>query len=124
MYKLKQQTKQLSLRFRRWSRARYAIFVSLSQNVTIGVLSVSVSEKSTQKTSSHKLLLLNNSTNNNNENTNSEVEAVEFNLQNESLIISIANSCDKAAAAGRQLISSFHKPNGWSRVILFQPFLF
>jgi len=124
MFKQKQQNKQLSLRFRRWSRARYAVFVSLTQNVTIGVLSVSVSDKSTQKQASHKQLLLNDSTNNNNENTDSEVEPVEFNLQNEAVIVSIANSCDKAAAASRQLISLFYKPNGWSRIILFQPFLF
>ena len=36
-------------RFRRWSRAAYAVFASLSLAVSIGVLSVSVSEKSTQK---------------------------------------------------------------------------
>ena len=123
MFKQKQQNKQLSLRFRRWSRARYAVFVSLTQNVTIGVLSVSVSDKSTQKRASRKQLLLNNSKNNN-ENADSEVEPVEFNIQNEAVIVSIANSCDKAAAAGRQLISLFYKPNGWSRIILFQPFLF
>jgi len=34
------------LRFRRWSRAGYAVFCSLSSRVTIGVLSVSVSDKS------------------------------------------------------------------------------
>ena len=123
MFKQKQQNKQLSLRFRRWSRARYAVFVSLTQNVTIGVLSVSVSDKSTQKRASQKQLLLNNSKNNN-ENADSEVEPVEFNLQNEAVIASIANLCDKAAAARRQLISLFYKPNGWSRIILFQPFLF
>ena len=123
MFKQKQQNKQLSLRFRRWSRARYAVFVSLTQNVTIGVLSVSVSDKSTQKRASRKQLLLNNSKNNN-ENADSEVEPVEINLQNEAVIASIANSCDKAAAASRQLISLFYKPNGWSRIILFQPFLF
>ena len=37
------------LRFRRWSRARYAVFVSLSCAVSIGVLAVSVSDKSQQK---------------------------------------------------------------------------
>lgn len=38
------------LRFRRWSRARYAVFLSLSCAVTIGVLAVSVSDKSQFKT--------------------------------------------------------------------------
>ena len=36
-------------RFRRWSRAAYAVFASLSLAVSIGVLSVSVSSKSAQK---------------------------------------------------------------------------
>ena len=36
-------------RFRRWSRAAHAVFASLSLAVSIGELSVSVSEKSTQK---------------------------------------------------------------------------
>lgn len=36
-------------RFRRWSRAAYAVFASLSLVVSIGVLSVSVSSKSAQK---------------------------------------------------------------------------
>lgn len=36
-------------RFRRWSRAAYAVFASLSLVVSIGVLSVSVSDKSAQK---------------------------------------------------------------------------
>lgn len=37
---------RISLRFRRWSRARYAVFVSMSCAVTIGVLAFSVCEKS------------------------------------------------------------------------------
>ena len=37
------------LRFRRWSRAGYAVFSSLACSVSIGVLSVSVSDKSNQK---------------------------------------------------------------------------
>lgn len=36
-----------TLRFRRWSRAGYAVFASLAAMVSIGFLSVSVSEKST-----------------------------------------------------------------------------
>jgi len=38
-----------SFRFRRWSRAGYAVFCSLSSTVTIGSLAVSVSDKSLQK---------------------------------------------------------------------------
>ncbi len=37
------------MRFRRWSRASYAVFVSMTCAVTIGVLAVSVSEKSELK---------------------------------------------------------------------------
>ncbi len=40
---------QVSLRFRRWSRAGYALFVSFTFAVTIGVLAVSVCEKSEAK---------------------------------------------------------------------------
>ena len=38
-----------SLRFRRWSRAGYAMFCSLGCTVTIGSLAVSISDKSLQK---------------------------------------------------------------------------
>ncbi len=38
------------IRFRRWSRAGYAIFCSLVCNVTIGTLAISVLDKTLQKT--------------------------------------------------------------------------
>lgn len=38
-----------SIRFRRWSRAGYAIFCSLACAVTIGCVAVSISDKSLQK---------------------------------------------------------------------------
>ena len=38
-----------SIRFRRWSRAGYAIFCSLACAVTIGCVCVSISDKSLQK---------------------------------------------------------------------------
>ena len=38
-----------SIRFRRWSRAGYAIFCSLACSVTIGCLAISISDKSLQK---------------------------------------------------------------------------
>jgi len=41
--------KATSIRFRRWSRAKYAIFCSLSTAVTIGKLTVSIADKSLQK---------------------------------------------------------------------------
>ena len=44
----------ISLRFRRWSRKGYALFVSMTCAVTIGVLAVSVSEKSVDKNTTSK----------------------------------------------------------------------
>ena len=44
----KQQHAQ-SIRFRRWSRAGYAVFCSLACSVTIGCLAISISDKSLQK---------------------------------------------------------------------------
>lgn len=38
-----------SIRFRRWSRAGYAVFCSLTCTVTIGCLAVSISNKSLEK---------------------------------------------------------------------------
>ncbi|MDP4239701.1 MAG: hypothetical protein Q8904_09580 [Bacteroidota bacterium] len=38
-----------SIRFRRWSRAGYAVFCSLACAVTIGCVCVSISDKSLQK---------------------------------------------------------------------------
>jgi hypothetical protein len=38
-----------SIRFRRWSRAGYAIFCSLACTVTIGCLAISISDKSLEK---------------------------------------------------------------------------
>jgi len=38
-----------SIRFRRWSRAGYAVFCSLACTVTIGSLAVSISDKLLQK---------------------------------------------------------------------------
>jgi len=43
------QQKAITIRFRRWSRAGYAIFCSLSSTVTIGRLAVSIADKSLQK---------------------------------------------------------------------------
>ncbi len=47
----------VTLRFRRWSRAGYAVFVSLSYAVTIGFLAVSVSAKSAHKSANTQVIL-------------------------------------------------------------------
>ena len=51
MKNIKSRNKAFTLRFRRWSRANYAVFVSLGVSVTIGFLSNSIAEKSVSKTS-------------------------------------------------------------------------
>ena len=48
MFRLTQQ-KATTIRFRRWSRAGYAVFCSLSTAVTIGRLAVCIADKSLQK---------------------------------------------------------------------------
>jgi hypothetical protein len=55
MYK-RQTNNPISLRFRRWSRAGYAMFVSMTCAVTIGVLAVSVCEKSEVKSVAGSIL--------------------------------------------------------------------
>lgn len=52
----------VSFRFRRWSRAGYAVFCSLGSNVTIGCLVGSIAEKAlykSEKTSSCSIITLN-----------------------------------------------------------------
>ena len=44
-------TQQRIIRFRRWSRARYAVFCSIGAVVTIGCLAISIADKSVQKSS-------------------------------------------------------------------------
>jgi hypothetical protein len=41
--------KARSIRFRRWSRAGYAVFCSLACSVTIGCVAIPISDKSLQK---------------------------------------------------------------------------
>ena len=50
--------KSVTLRFRRWSRKGYAAFVSIQYAVTIGQLSVHVSERFQEKNSSNHATVL------------------------------------------------------------------
>jgi len=52
MYTHSQNTSS-TIRFRRWSRAGYAVFCSLGNNVTIGCLDVATSDKSLEKSVSN-----------------------------------------------------------------------
>lgn len=45
-----------SIRFRRWSRAGYAVFCSLACSVTIGCIAISISDKSLQKSNNTALI--------------------------------------------------------------------
>jgi len=54
--KVLHQTK--TIRFRRWSRAGYAVFCSLACSVTIGCLAISISDKSLQKSNNTSLISL------------------------------------------------------------------
>ncbi|MDD3080538.1 MAG: hypothetical protein PHH37_15755 [Paludibacter sp.] len=56
------QNKKCIIRFRRWSRAGFAVFASLSTVVTIGVLTYNVSEKSLDKTTCKKAAISVNAT--------------------------------------------------------------
>ena len=48
-------TTSKTLRFRRWSRVGYAVFCSLACSVSIGSLSISVSDKTLQKSISYTI---------------------------------------------------------------------
>ena len=48
MFKLPK-NKTTSLRFRRWSRAKYAVFCSLASVVSIGCVAISIADKSLKK---------------------------------------------------------------------------
>jgi hypothetical protein len=51
--------KPKSIRFRRWSRAGYAVFCSLAFSVTIGCIAISISDKSLQKSNKTSLIACN-----------------------------------------------------------------
>lgn len=85
----------ITLRFRRWSRKGYAVFASLTCAVTIGVLAISISEKSAQKTEGTKFLT--------SVSPNSESESCEanddilLNLETQKAILNTQSSDDAAA---------------------------
>lgn len=110
-----------TIRFRRWSRAHYAVFVSLSCAVSIGFLSASVSDKSLQKAKNQ--IVLNSASaldrNENDEQTDVIQPESVFLLLLENNIISNQTS-DNTAARGLHLyIQSVTVGTGQ---FLFQPF--
>lgn len=90
-----------SVRFRRWSRAGYAVFCSLTCSVTIGCLAVSVSDKSLQKAvgTSVSSLFANNAAN---ESPEKQEEQADLDLAIQQLqeVLLIEKSYESAAACG------------------------
>lgn len=89
--------KTTNIRFRRWSRAGFAAFVSLKREVTIGVLSSNVCEKSTAK---QALLLIpyNNPSDASEEEENESHQTKSALLQEELFSVICNNSIEKACA--------------------------
>jgi hypothetical protein len=54
--------KAKSIRFHRWSRAKYAVFCSLGCTVTIGTLVVSIADKSLSKAVGKQIITINSNT--------------------------------------------------------------
>ncbi len=85
-----------SIRFRRWSRAGYAVFCSLACTVTIGCVDISISDKSLQKAagiSENSLCAMAD----NSESSDQEME-----------ILELESSIHQAQAASLFLITSDH----------------
>lgn len=98
--------KTSSIRFRRWSRAKYAVFCSLSSTVTIGRLAVSIADKSLQKAVGvcfNLPISLSSDESPDGKNEKAELEATL--LQNQELFLSEI-TFDSAAACGRKSIYS------------------
>jgi len=100
-----------SIRFRRWSRAGYAVFCSLACSVTIGCVAISISDKSLQKTVRTSVISINLN--------NSESESPEEFMAKEDIklaikqlkeVVLLEKTFESAAACG--LNTYFIKSNG------------
>ena len=90
-------------RFRRWSRASFAMFASVSAVVSIGFLSVSVTEKSLIKNESYatnSIRVVSNSI----DETDIDEECKQDFLQSLQEIIVITNSSNEAAACSEPFL--------------------
>jgi hypothetical protein len=92
-----QHFKQKNIRFRRWSRVGYAVFVSLSAVVSIGCLSVSISDKSVIK-SNNPVCISENRLNNNIPEEQDQTSDLELYLEQNFNIIVNQQATDKVAA--------------------------
>jgi len=91
-----QHFKQKNIRFRRWSRVGYAVFVSLSAVVSIGCLSVSISNKSVIK-SNNPVFVSENTLINNNAEEKEKASDLELYLEQKLNIIVNQQATDKVA---------------------------
>ena len=104
-------TTSKTLRFRRWSRMGYAVFCSLACSVSIGSLSISVSDKTLQKSTSHTI---------NNEDSNtlefgfddSETDLSELNATTLQQRLNILTPVATDYAASRNFIINISNQNG------------
>jgi len=96
-----------SLRFRRWSRAGYAIFCSLSCAVTIGCVAISISDKSLQKATGISKSSFTASDSESDRDKSMEILELEASLQQIQETSLVFNVTDCAAACIRNLKISF-----------------
>lgn len=96
-----------NVRFRRWSRANYAIFSSLSRCVTIGTVCASICEMSCKKGNALTTQKFNQilSENNDEEDEENDKTELSLSLQNYLKQILINNSLSSTAAAAAVIIT-------------------
>lgn len=116
-----------SFRFRRWSRAGYAIFRSLSCNVTIGKVCSSICDMSFQKSgtlSQGQAFTTLFSDDRKEQGNDPEEELLFKQIQLEQILnIQIAQQLSVVAVASQRntFINIVYNPGGWNKIILFQP---
>lgn len=100
-----------SIRFRRWSRAGYAMFCSLACSVTIGCVAISISDKSLQKAvgTSSTLLCVVGVDGGSEEKDTAELEAALQQIQETTFI---QTTVDSAAACGQTSLYIFNHHSG------------
>lgn len=110
-----------SIRFRRWSRVNYAAFVSMCREVTIGVLSFSVGEKSLLKSNVLFPVFVDCHTDSEVDDPEKETD-IFVSGQLDTFFIQVQNT--DAAAAVTGLLYLFYLKTVETGTLLFQPFFY
>ena len=110
-----------SIRFRRWSRVNYAAFVSLSREVTIGVLGFSVGEKSLLKSNVLSPVFVGFQAESEVDDPEKEADVLVA-VQLDAFFIQVQNTDIAAAVAG--LLYLFYPKTVETGDILIQPFFY